>query len=84
MRIVIADHQRSRSQELRRQVLAAGLEWNSGEAHSASYDAERTADVFCIVCNQFRPLYEAAAARIAASLDTRAEPPNPLLEPAPE
>jgi ribonuclease T len=69
---------------LSRAALAAGLEWNSGEAHSASYDAERTADVFCIVCNQFRPLYEAAAERIAASLDAPAEPPNPLLEPAPE
>src|SRR6187431_1022674 len=67
---------------LSRATQAAGLEWNSGEAHSAAYDAERTADIFCMVCNQFRPIYEAASQRLAAATD--AEPPNPLLEPAPE
>jgi len=67
---------------LSRAIEAAGLEWNSGEAHSAAYDAERTADLFCIVCNQFQPLYEAAARRLAGTVS--AEPPNPLLEPAPE
>ncbi len=39
---------------LSRAIQAAGLEWNSGEAHSAAYDAERTADLFCVVCNQFQ------------------------------
>jgi len=67
---------------LSRAAEAAGLEWNSGEAHSAAYDAERTADLFCIVCNQFQPLYEAAARRLAGT--EASEPPNPLLEPAPE
>jgi ribonuclease T len=67
---------------LSRAAEAAGLEWNSGEAHSAAYDAERTADLFCIVCNQFQPLYEAAARRLAGTESK--EPPNPLLEPAPE
>lgn len=69
---------------LSRAIQAAGLAWDTDEAHSASYDAERTADLFCIVCNQFRPLYEAAAERIAAAPAPAAEPPNPLLEPAPE
>jgi ribonuclease T len=70
---------------LSRAAQAAGLEWNSGEAHSAAYDAERTADLFCVVCNQFRPLYEAAAQRLAAApAGPPEEPPNPLLEPAPE
>ena len=69
---------------LSRAILAAGLAWDAGEAHSASYDAERTADLFCIVCNQFRPLYAAAAERIGATPEPAAEPPNPLLEPAPE
>ena len=68
---------------LSRASLAAGLEWDTSEAHSAAYDAERAADLFCVVCNQFRPLYEAAAERIAAAAPP-AEPPNPLLEPAPE
>lgn len=67
---------------LSRAVQAAGLEWNSGEAHSAAYDAERTADLFCIVCNQFQPLYEAAVQRLSGTAS--AESPNPLLEPAPE
>ena len=52
---------------LSRAIQAAGLEWNSGEAHSAAYDAERTADLFCVVCNQFRPIYEAAAERLAGT-----------------
>ena len=67
---------------LSRAVQAAGLEWDTGAAHSASYDAERAADLFCVVCNQFQPIYEAAAQRIAAAPPL--EPPNPLLEPAPE
>ena len=67
---------------LSRATEAAGLEWNTGEAHSAAYDAERTADLFCIVCNQFQPLFEAAALRLAGT--EAKEPPNPLLEPAPE
>ena len=68
---------------LSRALQAAGLGWDSGEAHSAAYDAERTADLFCVVCNQFRPIYEAAAERIAAATPST-EPANPLLEPEPE
>jgi ribonuclease T len=37
---------------LSRAVQAAGLDWNSGEAHSARYDAERTAELFCAVVNR--------------------------------
>lgn len=36
---------------LARAVQAAGFSWNSDEAHSAVYDAERTAQVFCKVAN---------------------------------
>ncbi len=36
---------------LARAVQAAGLEWDSSQAHSAIYDAERTADLFCAVIN---------------------------------
>lgn len=36
---------------LARAVQAAGLTWNSDEAHSAVYDAERTAQVFCKIAN---------------------------------
>lgn len=41
-------------------ALAAGMEWDANEAHSAAYDAERTADLFCMICNRFKDLYEAA------------------------
>lgn len=69
---------------LSRASLAAGLGWNAEEAHSAVYDAERTADLFCVVCNQFSALYQAATERLAAAPPPLAEPPNPLLEPEPE
>lgn len=36
---------------LARAVQLAGIEWDSREAHSARYDAERTADLFCHVSN---------------------------------
>ncbi|MDZ7752419.1 MAG: ribonuclease T [Gammaproteobacteria bacterium] len=36
---------------LARAVQAAGMEWESGSAHSAIYDAERTADLFCAIVN---------------------------------
>ena len=32
---------------------AAGIAWDSEEAHSAAYDAMRTAELFCAVCNRF-------------------------------
>ena len=40
---------------LARAVQAAGMEWNSADAHSAVYDAERTAQVFCKVANAWQP-----------------------------
>ena len=41
---------------LSKAVLAAGLPFDSREAHSAVYDAERTADLFCGVVNRWRQL----------------------------
>jgi ribonuclease T len=38
---------------LARAVQAAGFEWNSEKAHSAIYDAEQTADLFCIIINRW-------------------------------
>ncbi|HEU4655667.1 MAG TPA: ribonuclease T [Steroidobacteraceae bacterium] len=32
---------------------AAGLAWDQNEAHSALYDAQRTAELFCSICNKF-------------------------------
>jgi len=47
---------------LARAVKAAGLAWDESQAHSAAYDAQVTADVFCDVVNRFRPIFESATA----------------------
>ncbi len=39
---------------LARAVRSAGLEWDSREAHSAIYDAEMTAALFCKIVNETR------------------------------
>ncbi|MGO1071531.1 ribonuclease T [Lysobacter sp. CA199] len=36
---------------LARAVQAAGLDWNAHEAHSAVYDTQRTAELFCKIVN---------------------------------
>lgn len=41
---------------LSKAVLAAGHPFDSREAHSAVYDAERTAELFCSVVNRWRQL----------------------------
>ena len=38
----------------------AGIPFDTGDAHSAAYDAERTADLFCEIVNRVRPVYDAA------------------------
>ena len=43
---------------LARAVIAAGMEWDESQAHSASYDAEMTADLFCEVVNRYRDIFE--------------------------
>jgi ribonuclease T len=43
---------------LGRAVEAAGFEWDEDQAHSALYDAEMTARLFCEIVNRFRPIYE--------------------------
>lgn len=60
---------------LARASMAAGLAWDERAAHSAIYDAEITADLFCGIVNRFRPIYEtvvplAPAPAPAAAADT--------------
>lgn len=52
---------------LARALEASGLGYDQSEAHSAIYDAERTADLFCLLINRMRPVYEAFAATAAAA-----------------
>lgn len=48
---------------LARAVAAAGFEWDEESAHSAAYDAEMTADLFCEIVNRFQPVYNAMLER---------------------
>ena len=45
---------------LARAIHAAGLEWDPREAHSAVYDTERTAQLFCIIANAWPGIAAAA------------------------
>ena len=41
---------------LSRAIEAAGIEWDGRDAHSAIYDAEKTADLFCAIVNRWTEL----------------------------
>jgi ribonuclease T len=47
---------------LSRAVQAAGFDWNANEAHSAVYDAERTAQLFCEIVNRWKRMSDASSA----------------------
>ena len=51
---------------LAKAVTIAGLAWDPSSAHSAVYDAERTAELFCLICNRFRDSFLEAEARARA------------------
>src|ERR1700756_4434657 len=48
---------------LAKAVTVAGLAWDSSSAHSAIYDAERTAELFCLIGNRFRDSFLDAETR---------------------
>ncbi|MBS0581706.1 MAG: ribonuclease T [Proteobacteria bacterium] len=48
---------------LSRAVQAAGFEWNEAEAHSAVYDAERTALLFCEIVNRWKIMSDVCRAQ---------------------
>lgn len=51
---------------LAKALAAAGLEWNPSEAHSAVYDAERTAELFCKIVNRWDRLNPNMQLKVAA------------------
>jgi ribonuclease T len=61
---------------LAKAVAVAGLEWDAGSAHSARYDAERSADLFCLICNRLRESHRCADER-ARALGWSSEPGDP-------
>lgn len=73
---------------LAKAVYAAGMAFDNSQAHSAIYDTERTADLFCAIVNQWKRLVEIAPeARapghgIDPTLDDNAVPiaPNAVVE----
>ena len=58
---------------LSRAMQAAGLDWDGACAHSAVYDAERTAELFCTVLNRWQ----------AMSMEARDGTRRPLAQEAP-
>jgi ribonuclease T len=52
---------------LSKAVQAAGFEWNSDEAHSAVYDAERTALLFCDIVNRWKSMQDCWRAQTGAA-----------------
>jgi ribonuclease T len=66
---------------LSRAVQAAGMTWDGEQAHSAVYDTERTAELFCIIVNRWRQLSALDASRlvIAHSVASARETAFPLV-----
>lgn len=64
---------------LARSVAVAGIDWDASSAHSAVYDAERTADLFCRICNELKGVFLAAEER-TRSLGWGESPPEPAGE----
>ncbi len=52
---------------LSRAVQAAGFDWNASEAHSAVYDAERTALIFCDIVNRWKTMSDCIRAQPGAA-----------------
>jgi ribonuclease T len=63
---------------LAKATAVAGLSWDKAAAHSATYDAERTADLFCIICNELSDSFGRAEQRaLALGFTVTAPPPEP-------
>jgi ribonuclease T len=52
---------------LSRAVQAAGFEWDADAAHSAVYDAERTAALFCTIVNRWHNLEQLERERVGVA-----------------
>ena len=48
---------------LAKSAIIGGFRWDSSSAHSASYDAERCADIFCLLCNELDGSWRRAQAK---------------------
>ena len=62
-------------------LAVAGLPWDPSSAHSAAYDAERTADIFCLICNRLSDSFADAQDRARAMGWINASPESAADEP---
>jgi ribonuclease T len=62
---------------LARAAQLAGIDFDTREAHSAAYDAERTADLFCQICNSLHESFLRAEEK-ARALGWKDGAPAPL------
>jgi ribonuclease T len=60
---------------LAKALAVAGLKWDPSSAHSASYDAEQTADMFCLICNRLSGSFHDAQERARKMGWVQAAPP---------
>jgi len=65
---------------LAKATVVANIDWDSSSAHSARYDAERTADLFCTIANQSRESYLRAEERARLLGWIEADTPPPAAE----
>jgi ribonuclease T len=64
---------------LAKALTVAGLDWDASSAHSAAYDAERAAELFCLICNRLRDSFLGAEVR-ARSLGWLSQPASDEVE----
>jgi ribonuclease T len=65
---------------LAKAVTIAGFEWDANCAHSAGYDAERTADLFCHICNRMRDSFREAEEKACRLGWLNSPPTEPVTE----
>ena len=65
---------------LAKATVVANIDWDSSSAHSARYDAERTADLFCTIANHSRESYLRAEERARLLGWIEADTPPPAAE----
>src|SRR5690606_24720695 len=63
---------------LARACAAAGIPFSNREAHSAAYDAEKTAELFCQIVNRWKDLGGWRLARAPTGDNAAPPPPNTL------
>ncbi|MFA7320242.1 MAG: ribonuclease T [Dokdonella sp.] len=54
---------------LARAVAASGVSWNASEAHSAVYDTERTAELFCKIVNRWKYMSDLTGANAEPDIE---------------